>query len=257
MSVLVHGPTKVGKSTFAITAPYPRLMIDVEAGHRFLAINAVKWDPMTQEPPLADGTWDTCVVDCRDYATLLKAYEYLKLGRHQFRSLIVDSLSELQTRCKEQIAGRQQLKMQDWGELGRVFKGLMCDLRDLTEHATNPLEAVILTAMSREVNGQMVPYLEGASGTTAPYYFDVIAYLCKETYPHPDPTQLPYMVRRMYVDEYQRALVGERVRGKLGTVIEQADMNVEVMLDKVFGPRPESGSTAAPATAGATTTGGN
>lgn len=244
LSVLVHGETKVGKTTLAITAPYPRLMFDVEAGHRFLPINAVKWDPKTQEPPVPDGTWDTCVVDTRDYDSLLKGYEYLKLGRHQFKSVIIDSLSELQTKCKEQIVGRQAMKTQDWGELGRIFAGMMRDLRDLTEHPTNPLEAVVLTAMSKEKDGKFVPYLEGASGTVAPYLFDVIGYVCKETYPNPDPTQPQYTVRRMYVDEYTRALVGERVRGKLGSIIEQSDLSIDMMLDKIFGPRPGSGTTA-------------
>jgi hypothetical protein len=36
LTLMVYGESKVGKSTFAVTAPYPRLMLDVEGGHRFL-----------------------------------------------------------------------------------------------------------------------------------------------------------------------------------------------------------------------------
>ena len=52
---MVYGESKVGKSTFAVTAPYPRLMLDVEGGHRFLPIVVKYWDPLREEPPIADG----------------------------------------------------------------------------------------------------------------------------------------------------------------------------------------------------------
>ena len=38
LTVLVHGPSKAGKTTFANTAPYPRLLLDVESASRFLAV---------------------------------------------------------------------------------------------------------------------------------------------------------------------------------------------------------------------------
>ena len=45
-----------------MTAPEPRLMHDVEGGHKFLPIKTKYWDPVGSEPPEADGSWDTCVV---------------------------------------------------------------------------------------------------------------------------------------------------------------------------------------------------
>src|SRR5690606_13765966 len=132
---------KAGKSTLAATAPYPRLMLDVESGHRFLPINVRYWDPLREEPPVADGTWDTAVVPVLSYDTVLKAYEWLRLGRHQFRSVIIDSISEMQVKLVDQLVGTEQLKMQHWGELLRHMGTLLRDLRDLTMHPTNPLEA--------------------------------------------------------------------------------------------------------------------
>ena len=238
LSVFVHGETKVGKSTLTATSPYPRLMLDVEGGNRFLPINRIKWDPKREDPPVADGTWDTCVVDCRDYETLLKTYEWLQIGRHQFKSLIIDSLSELQEKCMESLVGRAQMKTQDWGDLGRMFAGMMRDLRDLTTHPTNPLEAVVLTAMSTEKNGKIAPYLQGKSGTVAPYLFDIVGYLVIETYPNPDPTQPPIRYRRMYIDTNERYVAGERVQGRLGSIVEQGDLSIDAMIEKIFGPRP-------------------
>jgi hypothetical protein len=238
ITVFVHAETKVGKSTFSVTSPYPRLYLDVEAASEFLPIVPTYWDPKKEDPPTPDGTWDTCIVDTRDYDTLLKVYQWLQIGRHGFKSLIIDSLSELQAKCMEQLVGRNQMKTQDWGDLGRTFTGLMRDLRDLKTHPTNPLEAVVVTAMTRERDGKMVPYLQGQSGTVGPYLFDVTGFLAKEQYPNEDPTQPPYTVRRMYIDSaHPRYLAGERVQGKLGTIVEQGDLSVDGWLNTIFGPR--------------------
>jgi hypothetical protein len=92
LTMMVYGGSKVGKTTFSISAPAPRLMLDVEGGHRFLPINVRYWDPLREEPPVPDGTWDTCVVIVNEYDTVLKAYEWLRAGRHHFKSLIIDSI---------------------------------------------------------------------------------------------------------------------------------------------------------------------
>lgn len=254
LTMLVHGPSKAGKSTLAASAPYPRLMLDVEYGHKFLPINVKYWDPNREEPPVADGTWDTCVVAARDYTTVLKAYQYLQLGRHQFKSVIIDSISELQVKCVEQIAGTEQMKMQHWGDLLRQMGALLRDLRDLTMHPTNQLEAVILTAMSKEnTEGKMRAYLQGQLAVQAPYFFDVLGYLRVEEFANPDPALPPYKVRRLYVEATEFAEAGERVQGRLGSIVEQAELNIETMLNKIYGTRPPAAPIEEPMTEGATT----
>jgi hypothetical protein len=238
LSALIYGPSKSGKSTLSVTSPYPRLMLDVEGGARFLPIQAKIWDPMREEPPAADGTWDTVVVPTLDYNTVLKVYQWLQLGRHQFKSLIIDSISELQVKLIDQVAGSDQLKMQHWGELLRALSTLLRDLRDLTMHPTNPLEAVVLTSMQREgPDGRMKPYLQGQVQVVAPYLVDLLGYIRTEQYPNPDPSQPPYHVRRLYVESTDFAEAGERVQGRLGAIVEQQDLSIELMLEKVFGPR--------------------
>jgi hypothetical protein len=216
-------------------------MLDVEGGHRFLPINVKYWDPLREEPPVADGTWDTCVVMVRDYDTVLKAYQWLQLGKHQFKSLIIDSISELQVKCMDQIAGKNQMQMQQWGELLRHMGALLRDLRDLTMHATAPLEAVVLTAMARPgQDGRLRPYLQGQLAIQAPYFYDVLGAINVETVPNPDPTQPPYKARRMYVERTDQYEAGERVQGRLGKVVEQQDMGIERMLDMIFGAKTET-----------------
>jgi len=241
---MVYGESKVGKSTFAVTAPYPRLMLDVEGGHRFLPINVRYWDPLREEPPVADGTWDTCVVTVRDWEIVLKSFQWLQAGRHQFKSLIIDSVSELQVKCMDNIAGSEQMKMQQWGELLRHMGAMLRDIRDFTTHPTSPLEAVVLTAMSRPgQDGRARPYLQGQLAIQAPYFYDVLGAIAVETFPNPDPSKPPYKARRMYVERTDEYEAGERVQGRLGTVVEQSDLGVERMLDMIYGPAAASTTT--------------
>lgn len=238
LTLMVYGESKVGKSSFAVTAPYPRLMLDVEGGHRFLPIVVRYWDPLREEPPVADGTWDTCVVTVRDYDTVIKTYQWLQLGKHQFKSLIIDSISELQVKCMDSIAGNEQMKMQQWGELLRHMGGLLRDIRDLTMHPTNPLEAVVLTAMSRSSQeGRNKPYLQGQLAIQAPYFYDILGALTVEQVSNSDPLQPPYKVRRMYVERTNEYEAGERVQGRLGSIVEQDKLSIEVMLNTIFGPK--------------------
>jgi hypothetical protein len=195
---------------------------------------------MREEPPVADGTWDTVVVQVRDYDVVLKAFQWLQSGKHQFKSLIIDSISELQVKCMDNIAGTEQMKMQQWGELLRHMGHLLRDLRDLTSHPTQPLEAVVMTAMaSRGQDNRMHPYLQGQLKVQAPYFYDVLGYISNETIPNPDPTQLPYKARRMYVERTDEVEAGERVQGRLGAIVEQENLGVERMLDMIFGPKTE------------------
>jgi hypothetical protein len=237
LTMLVHGLSKVGKSTLAVTAPYPRLYLDTEAASRFLPITKRSWDPVREAPPVADGTWDTCVVNVTDYDTVLKVYQWLQLGKHQFASLIIDSISELQVRVVDKIAGRGAVQTQQWGDIFRQMAGLLRDIRDLTVHPVKPLEAVILTSMTREQDGLYKPFLQGQVAVVAPYLFDVLGYMYVENVPNDDPMQPPHQIRRLLTRRTDRFDAGERVQGRIPPVIDNP--NVDLMLNMIFGAKPE------------------
>lgn len=234
LSVLVHGHSKVGKTTFAATATYPRLLLDVEAASRFLPVTKIVWDPASEPPPVADGTWDTCIVYVRDYNTVTQVYAWLQSGKHQFKSLVLDSISELQVRLKEQIAGRGQLQTQQWGEVLTALAGLMRDFRDLTMHPTNPLEAVVLTAMTQQKDGIWRPYLQGQLATVIPYFWDITGYLYVDQIPNEDPTGAPIEVRRLLTRKHPQFEAGERVQGRIPAVVDNP--RIDTMIDMIFGP---------------------
>lgn len=232
LSILVHGHSKVGKSTLAVTAPYPRLYLDVEAASRFLPINRKVWDPKTEPIPVPDGTWDTCVVYTRDFDTMLAVYKRLNQEDHQFKSLIIDSVSELQVRLKEQIGGRDQMKIQQWADMLTVLSGLMRDIRDLTMHPTNPLEAIVLTAMTKDYDGIYKPFLQGQLASQMPYWFDVVGYLFVQEVPDENPQNPPHEVRRLLTRKHPEFEAGERVQGRLPKYVDYP--NIERMIETVF-----------------------
>jgi hypothetical protein len=232
MSILVHSDTKVGKTTFGATSPKPMLLIDAEAAHRFLPGKKVFWDPMKDAPPQV-GDWEICVVIVREYHDMTKAYEWLKSGQHPFKSVVIDSITEIQTKCKDDLNASGRMTIQLWGDLLTHMERLVRGFRDLTEHPTKPLEAIVLTAMTTNREGKWRPYVQGQLMTKMPYFLDVIGYMYIQDVPNPDPTQPSKKVRKMLVGPHPQFEAGERVQGRLGEVIENP--TVPAMLEAVFG----------------------
>ena len=235
LTLLVHGASKSGKSWLSVTAPGPRLYLDVEAASRFLPIRRVMWNPSREKPPAINpAEWDTCVVATRDWGTVEKVYQWLASGQHEFRSLIIDSISELQQRYIEAVAGRVQLTQNQWGDTFRAVGGLIRDLRDLTVHPTRPVECVVMTSMTRELDGKWRPWVQGQLQTVMPYLLDVTGYLWTENQ-EDEITGEMREVRRLLTRNTERFEGGERVGGRIPAVLEAP--NVRKMIDMVFGEK--------------------
>lgn len=239
LSILVHSDTKVGKSTFANTTPAPRLLLDAEAAYRFLPGEKVFWDPTIEAPPEYDGSWETCVVILRTYSHLARAYEWLNSGQHPFVSVIIDSISEVQTKCKDDISPNGQMKIQMWGDLLTQMERLVRGFRDLTEHPTRPLQAVVITAMTQQRDGKYRPYVQGQLQVKLPYFLDLIMFMYVEDQPDQnDPTKAPTKIRRGLTVPHVQYEAGERLQGRLPEVLDNP--NVLTMLDMVFGPATDA-----------------
>lgn len=233
MSLIVHGGSKAGKSTITNTTFPPRLLIDAEMAYRFLPGVKVFWDPKTEAPPEHNGLWETCVVIVREYADMSKAYEWLNSGQHPFRSLGIDSVSEIQSRCRDQLTASGQMSQQLWGDLLYEMDKLVRGFRDLTEHPINPIEVVVLTAMTQMKDGKYRPYVQGALQVKLPYFLDVIGYLyvAAETDPT-DPTKVLAPQRQMLVNPHDMFEAGERVQGRLPNPVRNP--TIPEMLALVF-----------------------
>lgn len=208
---LIHGESKVGKTWMGASGPRPVLILDAEGGTRFLPYKSVQWDGMN-EPP-APGDWEVCIVPVRSYQTMQSVYQWLNSGKHPFKTVVIDSLSEVQQRCIDGLAGQQQMSQQMWGDLLRQMSALVRAFRDLVTHPTAPLSAVVLIAMSRETNGKRVPYVQGQLAVTLPYYIDVVGYY----FTHVDENGA--LMRRLWVAPHPLFDAGDRT-GALGEVVD-------------------------------------
>ena len=224
LTMLVHGPSKAGKSLLAASTPAPRVLLDVEAAARFLPVRSVIWDGKSA-PPEDDGTWDTAVVPVMAWTDGVHALKWMQSGQHPFRSAILDSVSEMQARLIEHIAGRNQVKLQDWGTALREMRGFCSDLRDLTTNRIKPIDAVVITSMTKiEQDGRSYPWLQGQMKTVIPYLMDVIAYIDVE----PD-TKTGEEQRFLYTRKTKAFLAGERVGGRIPPKLKLPTVTGETM----------------------------
>lgn len=221
MTILVHGFSGAGKSTFAATAPGPVLILDAESGSDYLD-DVVYWNPTVEPPPEDDGKWRHCVVNVLDYETVVRAYEYLANGDHPFKSVVLDSVSEIQQRCIDAIAGSNQMRTQDWGELLRTVSGQIRKFRDLKSHPTNPLWAIVFVCMTDKVEGKQLPLVQGKLRSFLPYYVDACGWL------YADIDDFGKDQRHLLIGTDPMYEAKERLGGRLPRVIDNP--NISAML---------------------------
>jgi hypothetical protein len=139
----------------------------------------IHWDPVKEDPP-ESGDWETCHVAVRDFVDVQKTFDWLLTGRHPFKSVVLDSLTEIQKRCRDSISGTESPSEREWGLLLIRMEHLTRSFRDLVFHPTNPLDAVIILALIQDRNGKRKPAVQGALGTSLPGYMDLVGYLFVE-----------------------------------------------------------------------------
>lgn len=183
LTCLIHADTGQGKSWLGDTAPGPRLLLDAEGRAEYTLSPKVYWNPREPLPTaFPDGspihTDTTVVVNVLDFATFEQVYSWLASGQHYFRSVIIDSLTELQQRCMDAIVGvNEQAKTQHWGELLRKIDRTVRDYRDLRVNPVKPLDALVIIAGSHMKDGKWRPMLQGAMSGKVGFHFDLLGYL--------------------------------------------------------------------------------
>lgn len=231
LSLLVHADAKVGKSTLGATCPPPILILDAEGSTKFLPMRKIEWDPTLGAPPIYDGTWDACIVVVRNFNTMGLAFQWLVSGQHHFKSIVLDSISEIQRKLKKQITGTEQMQMQGWGELLMRMDDLIRGFRDLTLHPTNPVQVAMFIAETRESAGKYRPYLQGQMSISLPYLVDLVGALVVVDVPTLDGLGAAPQ-RQLIITPNAKYEAGERVQGRLPPVI--AEPNITAMFYAVF-----------------------
>lgn len=231
-TVLIHGPSKTGKSWLLDTLPAPRLILDVEGRARFTPSSPkVYWDPKSGPPPVA-GDWVTCVASVPDFDTLEAAYKWLRGGQHPFVSVGIDSLMEAQKRAKDIVVpGIDPFAPRDWGELLRRLEKLVREYRDLRLIPATGVKVIAFLAGSRETDkGTQEPLLEGAIRDAVAYYIDTVGYLYKAQ------REDQSFARGLLVDQRPGFIAGDgtgRIMPKYGPVVW--DPNLTDLFDLMKG----------------------
>lgn len=245
LSVLVHAPAKVGKSTLSTTCPTPICVLDAEGGWKFvkqagyksgIPLRRIEWDPMYGPPPRWDGTWDFCHVIIREWRSLTEAYKYLaRTDMHDFRSLVLDSITESQRKLKSHLRGMEQMRIQDWGDLLNNMDKLIRDMRDLVMlPQPNPLKVVMFIAETEFKNGAWRPAMQGQIGNSLPYWVDMCGYLFTQAMQDEHGTSTGKLKRLMIGQGIDPTIIaGERVQGALPDVVDNP--HVTDMYKTIFG----------------------
>lgn len=223
LTLVIHGESGTGKSWLADTSPSPRLILDSEGGSRFTPSKPkAYWNPLESAPPQGQ---ETVIVLVRDFGTMTTVFQWLNSGQHDFKSVVLDSVTELQKRCMDAITGTAQAQQQDWGELLRQMEKLTRDFRDLTMHPVNPLLSVVLVATTRmDDSGIFRPHVQGQLGLTMPYFMDVVGFL--QTIPDVDGN----LARRLLVQPIPGFVAKDRT-DSLGVHVDHP--NITTMMETV------------------------
>lgn len=184
LRAVVYGQAGIGKSTLVETMPGPRLILDSEGGADYLEKPTLEWTNVNQPPPIASeeqvkewGSDYNVVLFIRDWPTWEMADQWLQSGRHHFKSLAIDSLTDVQKRCKDSIS-TGGFDMQAWGALLNKMDVSLRRMRDLTKHPVKPLQCILITALVRENSAkQLSPRIQGGLVDELPGLFDLVGYM--------------------------------------------------------------------------------
>lgn len=243
LSMLVHASAKAGKSTLTSTAPFPMVVLDAEGSWRFIdesgfgsgiKLRKRQWDPLSEETPRYDGTWDVCLVTVHRWDTLVAVLQQLTQQPHDFVSLVVDSVSEAQRRLKQNIKPDSILDdYRQWGALLAKMDTLIRGYRDLVMIPGTPLRCVVFVAETKhhEASNKWRPYLQGQIANQLPYWVDIVGYLYADKEEDPDGANSS-RVNRLLIGPHQSFETGERVQGKLPDLI--TNPRIDEMLHQIF-----------------------
>lgn len=240
LSMLIHSASKEGKSTLSSTAPTPILVLDAEGSWKFIdtvgyrgtrPLRKRNWNPLVEGVPRYDGTWDVVRVHVESWQTMIEVYRHLTQTEHDFVSIVLDSITEVQRRCKTNIrTGSSLMDQQRWGQLLDQMDGLIRGFRDLTLQP-NTIRCVVFIAETVFKDGQWRPFMQGQIRDTMPYWVDICGVLYTEMEGGADGNvkRKKLLIGAGVNPAY---VVGERVQGRLADIISEP--NIADMLSAVY-----------------------
>lgn len=173
IKALIYGASGVGKTSFAGTAKNV-IFASAEGGLLSIADKLPNY------------------VEIKSLQDLKDLYRYLLTNTHNFETLVIDSITEINEVIKlgiEKKTGRP-MQLQDWGVLAKDIKSILREFRDLAEtpkadspNQYKPINVLFIaqeTVEAQEEGGtisKIVPSLNGKASTEIAYFMDIVGYL--------------------------------------------------------------------------------
>jgi len=158
VKALVYGPSGSGKTVFGATAPSP-IFASAEGGLLSIAENQPAY------------------TDIKSMKDLKELHKFLLTGGHEFETVVIDSISEINEIIKAEIEKRtgRSLERGDWADLSKQLRDLLRMFRDLPMHVL--FIALDHTEKDEEKNTRFVPMLNGKSATEVAAVMDIVGYM--------------------------------------------------------------------------------
>jgi hypothetical protein len=149
---------------------------------------------------------DTVRVIVRDWPTWQRVHQWLDSGQHPFRSAVMDSLTEIQKRCRDNIRGTERMQTQNWGDLLIEMESVVRRMRDMAIDPRNPLQNVIFLTLTDDKNGGLFrPFVQGSLAKALPGFVHLVGFL----YAQPTADGMG-LTRQMMIQPYGQYVAKDR-----------------------------------------------
>ena len=158
IKALIYWASWSWKTTFTASAPKP-----IFASSEKWLMSIRKFAPAYTE---INSLWD-----------LKELLNFLKNEKHDYETVIIDSITEIIDIIKSYIEKKnnRSMQLQDWWTLAKEMKWILRDFRDL------PMHVIFIAQEMAEKNedkiAKILPSLNWKSATDIAYYMDVVWYV--------------------------------------------------------------------------------
>lgn len=158
VKALIYWASGSGKTVFGGTSPKP-IFASAESGLLSISDKSVPF------------------VEIKSLKDLQDLLNYLKNEKHDFETVVIDSISEINDIIKLEIEKKtgRGMQLQDWGDLSKKIKSIFRGFRDLPMHTL--LIAQEMNDKDEDKIEKILPSLNGKSSTDIASFMDIVWYL--------------------------------------------------------------------------------